>query len=39
MLPSLPVVKDGACLTFIIFAGAATAASTNYYGATSVVWG
>ncbi len=39
MLPSLPVVKDGACLTFLLFAGAAVGASTNFYGATGVVWG
>lgn len=38
-LPSLPQVKDGACLTWIYFAGAATAANTNFYGSTEVVWG
>jgi hypothetical protein len=30
-LPSLPRIVDGACLTWLYFAGAATAASTNFY--------
>ncbi len=38
-LPSLPRVIDGACLTWLYFAGAATAASTNFYGAVEVGWG
>lgn len=38
-LPSLPRVPDGACLTWLYFAGAATAASTNFYGATEFAWG
>jgi hypothetical protein len=38
-LPSLPTIKDGACLTWMYFAGAATAASTNFYGANEFVWG
>lgn len=38
-LPSLPRIFDGACLTWIYFAGANTAASTNFYGATEVAWG
>lgn len=38
-LPSLPQIKDGACLTWIYFAGAATATNTNFYGSTEVVWG
>jgi hypothetical protein len=38
-LPSLPRVMDGACLTWLYFAGAATAASTNFYGAVEVGWG
>ena len=38
-LPSLPIVKDGACLVWLYFAGAATGASTNFYGAAEVVWG
>ena len=32
-LPSLPRVLDGACLTWLYFTGAATAANTNFYGA------
>jgi hypothetical protein len=38
-LPSLPRVMDGACLTWLYFAGAATAAATDFYGAVEVGWG
>lgn len=38
-LPSLPQIKDGACLAWLYFAGAATAASTNFYGGTDFGWG
>jgi hypothetical protein len=38
-LPSLPRVVDGACLTWLYFAGAATAASTNFYGSVEMAWG
>jgi len=38
-LPSLPEVKDGACLVWLYFAGAATAANTNFYGAVEFGWG
>ena len=38
-LPSLPRVMDGACLTWLYFAGAAAGASTNFYGAVEVGWG
>lgn len=38
-IPSLPVIPDGACLTWLYFAGAATAASTNFYGHLDTVWG
>lgn len=38
-IPSLPRVFDGACLTWLYFAGAATAASTNFYGAVELGWG
>lgn len=38
-LPSLPRVYDGACLTWLFFPGAATAASTNYYGSVETAWG
>lgn len=38
-LPSLPQIKDGACLTWLYFAGAATGASTNFYGSIEAAWG
>ena len=38
-LPSLPRVQDGACLVWLYFAGAAVAASTNFYGSLEYVWG
>jgi hypothetical protein len=38
-IPSLPQVKDDACLTWLYFTGAATAASTNLYGSIDVAWG
>jgi hypothetical protein len=38
-LPSLPQINDGACLAWLYFAGAATAASTNFYGGTDFGWG
>jgi hypothetical protein len=38
-LPSLPRVMDGACLTWLYFAGAATAANTNFYGGAEFGWG
>lgn len=38
-LPSLPRIYDGACLTWLYFAGAATAASTNFYGSVESAWG
>lgn len=38
-LPSFPQIKDGACLTWLYFAGAATAASTNFYGSIDLGWG
>lgn len=38
-LPSMPRIPDGACLTWLYFAGAATAASTNFYGHVETVWG
>lgn len=38
-IPSLPEIKDGACLTWLYFAGAATAASTNIYGSLEMGWG
>lgn len=38
-LPSLPRIMDGACLTWLYFAGAATAANTNFYGSVEMGWG
>lgn len=38
-LPSLPQIQDGACLTWLYFTGAATAASTNLYGYCDFAWG
>lgn len=38
-LPSLPQVKDGACLVWLYFAGAATGANTNFYLSTEFAWG
>lgn len=37
--PSLPNIKDGACLHLLLFTGAAVAAATNYYGANEFAWG
>lgn len=38
-LPSLPLIPDGACLTWLLFTGAATAANTNFYGSVDFGWG
>lgn len=38
-IPSLPQIKDGACLTWLYFAGAATAAASNFYGSLEMGWG
>jgi hypothetical protein len=38
-IPSLPIIRDGACLTWLYTAGAATGASTTFMGHTEVVWG
>lgn len=38
-LPSLPKIEDGACLTWLYFPGAATAANTNIFGHIQSVWG
>lgn len=37
-LPSLPRIIDGACLTWLYFAGGTTAASTNFYGSIEAAW-
>ena len=38
-IPSLPVIKDGACLTWLLGTGAAVAASSTFSGSAEVVWG
>lgn len=38
-LPSMPQIQDGACLVWLYFPGAATAASTNLYGYMDCTWG
>ena len=38
-LPSMPRVIDGACLVWLYFAGAATGATTNFYGHVELGWG
>ena len=38
-IPSLPRIVDGACLTWLYFAGAATGAATNFYGSLEMGWG
>ena len=38
-IPSMPVIKDGACLAWLYGAGAATAASTTFAGGNEFVWG
>jgi hypothetical protein len=37
-LPSLPVIPDGACLSWLQYAGAATPVNTPYYGSMQTVW-
>lgn len=37
--PSFPTIPDGACLSWILFAGAAVAANTNFFGNIETVWG
>lgn len=37
--PSLPVIKDGACLHWLLFAGGNVAASTSFFGANEFAWG
>ena len=37
--PSLPRIVDGACLTWLYFAGAAVGASSNFYGSIEAAWG
>lgn len=38
-LPSLPQVKNGACLVWLYHPGATTVINSNFYGAVEYVWG
>jgi hypothetical protein len=38
-LPSMPRVYDGACLTWLMYAGAATPTSSTFYGHLDFGWG
>jgi hypothetical protein len=38
-LPSLPRIYDGACLAWLMYAGAATPVSSAFYGHLDVAWG
>lgn len=38
-LPSLPRVYDGACLVWLMYAGAATPVSSAFYGHLDLAWG
>lgn len=38
-LPSAPQIRDGACLGFVLGAGAAVAAATTFAGSSEMVWG
>ena len=38
-MPSLPRVFDGACLTWLMYAGAATPVASAFYGHLDTAWG
>jgi len=38
-IPSLPRVYDGACLTWLMYAGAATPVTSAFYGHLDLAWG
>jgi hypothetical protein len=38
-MPSLPQIQDGACLAWLYFAGANTAASSQIMGSVDFAWG
>jgi hypothetical protein len=38
-VPSLPRIYDGACLTWLIYSGAATPANSAFYGHLDFAWG
>jgi hypothetical protein len=37
-IPSLPQIQDGACLVWLYFSGAATAATSNFFGSLEFGW-
>ncbi len=37
-LPSMPIIYDGACLSWLMYAGAATPVNTAYYPTIQTVW-
>ena len=39
MMPSLPRIYDGACLNWLMYAGAATPVNSAFYGHIDTVWG
>ena len=36
--PSLPIIPDGACLSWLMYAGVATPVNTPYFGSFQTVW-
>ena len=38
-MPSMPIIYDGACLSFLVFSGANTVQYTNFQCALDFVWG
>jgi hypothetical protein len=38
-LPSMPRIFDGACLAWLMYAGAATPVGSGYYGHCDFAWG
>jgi hypothetical protein len=37
--PSMPEIPDGACLNWLMYAGAATPVNSPFYGSIGTVWG
>jgi hypothetical protein len=38
-IPSAPIIYDGACLNWLMYAGAATPVNSAFYGAIETAWG
>ena len=38
-MPNMPIIYDGACLSFLLFAGGATVQYTNFQATLDFVWG